>query len=213
MTSRFYSAADERIKLDPHATWFMSDLHLGHDNIINYTNRPFASASHMNGALIAALHERVRPSDTLVLLGDLMFEKDTNAVDVLLRSLPGKQKILVRGNHDNETVARWNGWKAVADLLQIRIKHSGRTWQIVMCHYPMETWRAAHHGGVHLHGHTHGHGRDFSIWSEDGVLKRGRLDMSVEAWSYRPASFGEILGRLTKAPVRAAQEGDARADL
>lgn len=213
MTTRFYSAADERITLDPHATWFMSDLHLGHARIIDYTKRPFASVDHMNDALIAALYERVRPSDTLVLLGDLTFEKDDQAAETLLSSLPGAQKILVRGNHDSEAVARWSGWSAVADLLQVRIKHAGRTWPIVMCHYPLDTWRARHHGGIHLHGHTHGRGNDFSIWSEEGELKGGRLDMSVEAWSYRPASLQGILARLKKAPSRAALEGPTRADL
>jgi len=34
-------------------TWFTADLHLGHRNIIEYCNRPFADVDEMNRALIA----------------------------------------------------------------------------------------------------------------------------------------------------------------
>lgn len=33
-------------------TWFTSDLHFGHANIIEYSGRPFPDLDHMNRALI-----------------------------------------------------------------------------------------------------------------------------------------------------------------
>jgi calcineurin-like phosphoesterase family protein len=37
-------------------TWFTSDFHFGHFNIIRYCNRPFASTEEMNGRILGAKH-------------------------------------------------------------------------------------------------------------------------------------------------------------
>ncbi len=41
-------------------TWFTSDFHLGHRNIIRYCDRPFHSTDEMDEAIIENLNSRVR---------------------------------------------------------------------------------------------------------------------------------------------------------
>jgi calcineurin-like phosphoesterase family protein len=43
-------------------TWFTSDFHFGHFNIIRYCNRPFTNTEEMDA--------QVKPNDTLYFLGD-----------------------------------------------------------------------------------------------------------------------------------------------
>jgi len=51
-------------------TWFTSDFHFGHRNIIQYCNRPFASTGEMDAAILANLNRQVGENDQLYFLGD-----------------------------------------------------------------------------------------------------------------------------------------------
>ena len=51
-------------------TWFTSDFHLGHRNIIRYCNRPFQSTGEMDAAILDNLNSRVQQNDILYFLGD-----------------------------------------------------------------------------------------------------------------------------------------------
>ena len=48
--------------------WFTSDLHLCHENILTFTQRPFATVDEMARAIIANINECVGESDTLCIL-------------------------------------------------------------------------------------------------------------------------------------------------
>ena len=83
--------------------YFTADLHLGHANIIRHCGRPFASVEDMDRCLIDNWNRRVRPEDTVYILGDLMFAcKDPAAY---LTQLAG-QKHLIVGNHDSVWMKR-----------------------------------------------------------------------------------------------------------
>lgn len=49
--------------------WFTADLHFGHSSILSKMNRPFETIERMNQGLLAAINERVAPSDSLYVLG------------------------------------------------------------------------------------------------------------------------------------------------
>ena len=51
-------------------TWFTSDFHLGHRNIIRYCNRPFHSTDEMDAAILDNLNNCVHQNDILYFLGD-----------------------------------------------------------------------------------------------------------------------------------------------
>lgn len=54
------------------ANFYISDLHIGHENILRFDNRPFADVNEMNNKLIENWNARVRSDDTVYILGDFI---------------------------------------------------------------------------------------------------------------------------------------------
>lgn len=131
--------------------YLWSDTHFGHRGILEYcaATRPYASVEEMDEALIRAWNSVVKPTDEMHFLGDFGFGRDLASV---FERLAGR-KHLVRGNHDeqNPRVLKlpWLSQKDIATLRQQGTK-------AIACHYPMESWRGAHKGYLHVHGHSHG---------------------------------------------------------
>ena len=117
--------------------YFTADLHLGHANIIGHCGRPFASVEEMDRVLLQNGNDRVRPTDTVYILGDLIFRSKAPAADYL-EQMPGR-KHLITGNHDA-------GWMKKTELdryfesvsLMAEIREGGH--RLVLCHYPMMSW-------------------------------------------------------------------------
>jgi len=59
--------------------YFISDTHLGHSNIIKYTNRPFQSIEEMDKEIIKRWNERVEDEDIVFHLGDFCMLKSSEA--------------------------------------------------------------------------------------------------------------------------------------
>jgi calcineurin-like phosphoesterase family protein len=51
-------------------TWFTSDFHFGHFNIILYCNRPFTTTEEMDACIADRMNLCIKPNDTLYFLGD-----------------------------------------------------------------------------------------------------------------------------------------------
>src|SRR5687768_11915000 len=85
-------------------TFFTSDIHFGHKNILRYNpdTRPYESVEDMTEKIIEDWNKTVRCSDTIYILGDVSFFKAEESAKVLRRA-QGK-KILIRGNHDNKNM-------------------------------------------------------------------------------------------------------------
>ncbi len=82
--------------------FFISDLHLGHANILNFTDsqgkrvREFESATEMHETIIERCNKVVKPKDRLYILGDVAIKRGAIS---LLEAMNGR-KVLVKGNHD-----------------------------------------------------------------------------------------------------------------
>ena len=81
--------------------YFTSDLHLGHNAVINMQNRPFANVDEMNRVLIDNYNSVVHQNDTVYLLGDICFRIGVDRANELIASLKGK-KYLICDNHDKK---------------------------------------------------------------------------------------------------------------
>ena len=62
--------------------YFTADTHFGHENVIRFCRRPYATAAEMDEALIDNWNSRVKGNDTVFILGDMFFRSD-NAEEIL----------------------------------------------------------------------------------------------------------------------------------
>ena len=132
--------------------YYISDLHIGHENILRFDNRPFADVNEMNNKLIENWNARVRSDDTVYILGDFIWAKESEWPSIV-GSLGGN-KVLIRGNHDPKqfSAATRRMFQEITDLKEI--KDSGK--HVVMCHYPIPFFRAGFAPTAFmLYGHVH----------------------------------------------------------
>ena len=104
--------------------YFTSDLHFGHNKIIEYCNRPWADADAMNQGLVDRWNDTVTDSDVVHVLGDMCWSQPKLYVD-WLKQLKG-QKFLTPGNHD--TVWRKPDGKSARLLQDLGWVIKPRTW-------------------------------------------------------------------------------------
>lgn len=156
-------------------TFFVSDTHFGHRNIISHCQRPFASVEEMDEALVENWNKTVHPNDTVYHLGDWAFSnyERIGQLNGCIHTVPG--------NHDHERLKKLQPY--LTNILpEVHYLKVDRTLGFVLCHYPFETWRREYR--YHLHGHTHG----------TGVPRENRLDVGVDATRlYRPINLDEVL--------------------
>ena len=207
------------------ATWFTSDLHLGHANIIRYTHRPYADVDEMNRALVDRWNDRVGDGDLVWVLGDMCLGRLADSLPLvgLLRG----EKWLVPGNHDRvhpmhassgAAHRRWaDAYDDVFDRVLPahpedlpRIDVGGH--EVLLAHFPygsepdhrgrdLDAWRQPDDGVTPLLcGHVH------QAWR-----RRGRMvNVGVDVWSYAPAHEDEVAAEVAAAvadPAGAAANG------
>lgn len=186
-------------------TWFTSDLHLGHENIIKFCSRPFSSVEAMNAELVWRWNMLVNPEDEVFVLGDLALGNIRDSMD-WAKQLTGN-KYLVPGNHDR----CWSGHKKVRPADRKLYEDAGFVimpseqptfWPpelkkpLLLCHFPYvgdstETDRHAEHRPKYnglwlLHGHTH--------WATRITSDHPRqIHVGVDAWHYKPVPLEAIL--------------------
>lgn len=166
------------------AIWFSSDLHLGHRNIIQYSNRGFDTVEAMDETLINNWNARVAKRDVIWFLGDLTLG-GAEVAEAYLQRLNGVIH-LIWGNHDRPPVRQLSRWASSQYAADINVGGYG----ITLCHYAMRVWNRSHFGTLMLYGHSH------------NTLQGNRqsLDVGVDAWNFRPVSLPEILERMALLP-------------
>jgi len=177
-------------------TWFTSDLHLGHERIIELCNRPFQSVEDMNTKLIKNWNDVVDPEDYVYVLGDVAMGKIAETLP-LVKELNG-HKLLVPGNHDR----CWSGHRKVRpkdisiyeevgfEILENQVHYGD--W--LLCHFPMvgdshDEDRFKEHrpklgkgATTIVHGHVH------EKWLTNGK----QFNVGVDVWNYRPVNYDEL---------------------
>ena len=100
------------------SNFYISDMHFGHKNCIAFDNRPFTSVEEMDAAMIANWNQAVSSGDTVYILGDMCWGKQSRAIEIM-RQLNG-DKVLIKGNHDKLTNVDYaKQFIQVADYLEI----------------------------------------------------------------------------------------------
>ena len=167
--------------------FYISDLHLGHENVIRLDGRPFSNADEMTEEMVKRWNEAVTNADVVYILGDFSWKKDTRIISSLLHRLNGK-KLIIKGNHDrnleDESVIKELRGGQVVDYLEIR--DDGR--RIVMSHYPLASWNRMYcnpeypeKSSIHLYGHVHST-RDYTFFEQH--LENVRKETGIPAFAY-----------------------------
>lgn len=171
-------------------TFFISDLHLDHANIIRYGSRPFCKdVKEMNRVLVSNWNLTVANNDVVYYLGDLTFGKDRRPSSFWWPRLRG-EKTFVKGNHDDDTVRT-----VTSDKLVVKDPNEGEEKAFAIVHDPNEMPRELREwvetkGAWTIHGDKHNNDvRSFPFVNGE----KRTINVSAEVVGYRPVSLDHIL--------------------
>lgn len=189
-------------------TWFTSDHHFGHANIIKFCDRPWwrghlhpptPDVDAMNEALVEFWNETVAPGDVVYYVGDFaMGPKDT--VTKIAPRLNGEVHLIL-GNHDRPYRGKKGGEKydglyysAGFETIQSELMFEGYR----INHFPYTVdferrpggdkfsgMRPTRDGTPLIHGHVH------DSWPEP-LNGDDQIHVCIDVWDYRPVNFDTI---------------------
>ena len=168
-------------------TWFTSDTHLGHANIIRYCNRPFKNVDEMNETIVKNWNERVKPEDLVYFAGDFCFrnspggkagEGEVHKADYYRKQLNG-DIVFIKGNHDRNNSLKTN-------IERVIIRYGGH--KICLVHNPIHIDFSYSFNFV---GHVHEKWKFKKMkFASD---QTNVVNVGVDVWNFRPVNFEEIM--------------------
>lgn len=173
--------------------YYISDLHFGHKNAINFDERPFENVNEMAKVIIDGWNRKVSKNDNVYILGDFSY-KDEKSPEWYLKQLSGHKHLII-GNHDtlllqNEKAMRY--FESVDKIKYIADELAGNNVHISLCHFPILEWDRKRHGSYHIYGHIHAHDYETSkIMYEFGDGRA--LNAGCMINHYVPCSLRELI--------------------
>ena len=132
------------------SVFLVSDTHFGHSGVCRFTHedtgvkiRPWTDPDEMDEAMIKAWNDRVRPTDKVYHLGDVVINR--RSLKTLSR-LNG-DKVLIRGNHD---IFRDDEYRE--HFRELRAYHVMNG--LILSHIPVHEASLGRFG-CNIHGHLH----------------------------------------------------------
>jgi len=160
----------------------ISDLHLDHTNIIRYCNRPFSSTDQMNRVLVSNWNRTVRPTDTVIFVGDMAYGTGHRSADFWLEKLNGKI-VFINGSHDR--------LRKHSSHPHAIIEYKGNRFYVV--HDPNDipnSWK-----GWTIHGHHHNnHMNEYPFIN----FRTKTVNVSCELINYTPIPVGAIVDEIAR---------------
>lgn len=134
--------------------YYISDLHLGHEHVLYFDNRPFSSITEHDGSIVYNWNNAVNCDDDVYVLGDVSFHNVTETVR-LMSMLNGRLHLIV-GNHDKRFLKNENFRNLFVEIADYKELYVGTDdYQIVLSHYPILAYKNLYRGWIHLYGHVH----------------------------------------------------------
>lgn len=168
------------------AVFLVSDTHFGHAGVCRFMRndgvtklRPWDDPAEMDEFMVKAWNERVRPTDKVYHLGDVVINR--RALSTLAR-LNG-DKVLIRGNHD---IFRDDEYRQYFRELRAYHVMNG----MILSHIPIHE-ESLGRFGTNIHGHLHA----------NRVMKDGAVDVRyhcvcVEQTDFAPILFEDVIKRI-----------------
>lgn len=168
--------------------YYIADTHLGHENVIEFDDRPFCSVEEMDRVIIENWRARIRKDDEVYILGDLVYRSRKTTSDYL-EELSGRKRLIV-GNHNE----KWIGDSSVRDRYFESVSYiktvSDNSRKVVLCHYPLAEWSGMYRGALHLYGHIHNHTDEtFRIMKQ----RYGAFNAGCMINNFMPCTLSEII--------------------
>jgi calcineurin-like phosphoesterase family protein len=155
------------------STFFISDLHLGHENMA--ISRGFSCADEMNETIIQRWNTVVSKKDKVFILGDVTMEKVRDYP--LLNQLKGLKTVIL-GNHDEPN--------HVFELLKYVNKVAGMIdykKEFILTHCPIHPSQLDYRYSYNIHGHVH----------TKSVEDPRYINVCAEMIDYTPKTLEELL--------------------
>ena len=182
--------------------FFTSDIHFGHENVIRFDERPFATVEEMDAELIRRWNAKVGKGDLVYVLGDFIWKTRNEDAPSLIKSLNG-QIILIKGNHDRflhnaKAKAALAGVKDYDDICVTL--EDGTKKRCILSHYFMPMYNSHFYQGIHLHGHSHFTDEadfevDFAAKLNAEGIRNEIYNVGCMYWNYEPVTLDEIIAR------------------
>ena len=165
--------------------FFTADQHWNHKGIITAGMRPFKNVWSMNQHMINCWNEVVGKGDLVYHLGDIAMPNKGDGMEFedIITKLNGNI-FWILGNHDDKNMEAGYHTLFVKVCHLHYIKLDVNKQKVMLCHYPMLTWRASIHGSWMLHGHCHGN---------LPKLPGFRLDVGVDTNNFYPYSENDVM--------------------
>jgi len=182
------------------SVFLVSDTHFGHTGVCRFTRndgvtklRPWDDPNEMDEAMVKAWNERVKPTDKVYHLGDVVINR--RALSIMSR-LNG-DKVLIRGNHDifKDTDYREH-------FRELRAYHVMNG--LILSHIPVHP-ESLGRFGCNIHGHLHANRvlKPRGVDARTGaILYSAEIDpryhnVSVEQLpDFAPILFEDVLKRI-----------------
>lgn len=170
--------------------WFTADLHLGHDRIRKYCNRPFSSLEKMNETIIRNWNQRVKPDDIVFHVGDFCFrsasgekEGDIYKAKHYVKQLNGNI-VFLQGNHDLNNTLK-------TPIESLVVKTGGYRTKLI--HHPEF---AESKFSYNFCGHVHQNYKFKTV--VDGMKLIKIINVGVDVNRFMPISFDEATKGFNK---------------
>ena len=151
-------------KFNAEHTFFTSDTHFNHANIIKFCNRPFKDVEQMNDVMIANWNSVIGKDDT----------------------------VFHMGNHDLKNIRQGFISRFEHVAMQMRIEIGKK--RIYLCHYPFLCFEGGYKDDVwQLFGHVHTRRSNSGIdVGRLQYLYPTQYDVGVDNNNFTPVSFGQV---------------------
>lgn len=176
-------------------TFLISDTHFGHEKTCTVFKRedgsplrPFANAEEMNEEMIKRWNDKVKPTDKVYHLGDVVINRKFLHI---LDRLNG-DKVLIKGNHDIFKLEDYT--KYFRDIRGYHVLNG-----MILSHIPVHP-DSLERFGTNIHGHLHANRVQMdAVYRGNGTKNDPRYqNVCVEWTDYAPISLEEVKERIIK---------------
>ena len=177
--------------------YYISDLHFFcksqlDNGGVNFDKRSYKTLEEMHYDIKQRWNKKVTNGDHVFILGDISMRGYNDNLVALVAQLKG-QKVLVKGNHDDVSDARYKQlFREICDYREVSDSFEGKTYKVVLSHYPILMWNGQHKGAILLYGHTHN--------SKEDVFFQKWYDIILDSYLLRLLNLRSLWEQKLSAP-------------